>query len=239
MHKILVVDDEKSTLGMFHLFLSAYGYTVLTAENGTEGLQLFEKEKPPIVITDIKMPGVDGIELLRRIKEMDEMTEVIMITGHGDMELAVKALDLNATDFINKPIQRPALDAALKRAEYRLQFTGEKEKNEIHLRTEKNVTIMDIQGNVTSRSESFLSEAFEKASAEEATQIVVSFNENCSINGGGIAILIQLLSNSQRNNLEVAITGLSDNFKKVFEMVGITKFARIFDNQEDAIKSFS
>jgi anti-anti-sigma factor len=98
---------------------------------------------------------------------------------------------------------------------------------------------MDIQGNVTSRSESFLSEAFEKASAEEATQIVVSFNENCSINGGGIAILIQLLSNSQRNNLEVAITGLSDNFKKVFEMVGITKFARIFDNQEDAIKSFS
>jgi DNA-binding NtrC family response regulator len=90
MHKILVVDDEKSTLGMFHLFLSAYGYTVLTAENGTEGLQLFEKEKPPIVITDIKMPGVDGIELLRRIKEMDEMTEVIMITGHGDMELAVK-----------------------------------------------------------------------------------------------------------------------------------------------------
>ena len=239
MHKILVVDDEKSTLSMFRLFLSAYGYTVLTAENGTEGLQLFEKEKPPIVITDIKMPGVDGIELLRRIKEINEMTEVIMITGHGDMELAVKALDLNATDFINKPIQKPALDSALKRAEYRLQFAGEKGKNEIHLRTEKNVTVMDIQGNVTSRSESFLSEAFEKASAEGATKIVMRFNENCSINGAGITLLIQLLSNSQSSNLEVAITGLSDNFKKVFHMVGITQFARIFDNQEDAIKSFS
>ena len=239
MHKILVVDDEKSTLSMFRLFLSAYGYTVLTAENGTEGLQLFEKEKPPIVITDIKMPGVDGIELLRRIKEINEMTEVIMITGHGDMELAVKALDLNATDFINKPIQKPALDSALKRAEYRLQFAGEKGKNEIHLRTEKNVTVMDIQGNVTSRSESFLSEAFEKASAEGATKIVMRFNENCSINGAGITLLVQLLSNSQSNNLEVAITGLSDNFKKVFHMVGITQFARIFDNQEDAIKSFS
>ena len=239
MHKILVVDDEKSTLSMFRLFLSAYGYTVLTAENGMEGLQLFEKEKPPIVITDIKMPGVDGIELLRRIKEINEMTEVIMITGHGDMELAVKALDLNATDFINKPIQKPALDSALKRAEYRLQFAGEKGKNEIHLRTEKNVTVMDIQGNVTSRSESFLSEAFEKASAEGATKIVMRFNENCSINGAGITLLIQLLSNSQSSNLEVAITGLSDNFKKVFHMVGITQFARIFDNQEDAIKSFS
>jgi anti-anti-sigma factor len=239
MHKILVVDDEKSTLSMFNLFLSAYGYTVLTAENGTEGLQLFEKEKPPIVITDIKMPGVDGIELLRQIKELDEMTEVIMITGHGDMELAVKALDLDATDFINKPIQRPALDSALKRAEYRLKVAEKKEKNEIHLRTEKDVTVMDIEGNVTSLSESFLSEAFEKASDEGVTQIVLRFNENCSINGAGITLLIQLLSNSQRNNVEVAITGLSDNFKKVFDMVGITKFARIFDNQEDAIKSFS
>jgi anti-anti-sigma factor len=239
MRKILVVDDEKSTLGMFHLFLSAYGYTVLTAENGTEGLQLFEKEKPPIVITDIKMPGVDGIELLRRIKEMDEMTEVIMITGHGDMELAVKALDLDATDFINKPIQKPALDSALKRAEYRLKFAEKKEKNEVHLRTEKDVTVMDIEGNVTSLSESFLSEAFEKASAEGVTQIVLRFNENCSINGAGITLLIQLLSNSQRNNVEVAITGLSDNFKRVFDMVGITKFAKISASQEDSIKSFS
>jgi anti-anti-sigma factor len=98
---------------------------------------------------------------------------------------------------------------------------------------------MDIQGNVTSRSESFLTEAFAKASAEGTTQIVMCFNENCSINGAGIAILIQLLSNSQSNNVEVAITGLTDNFKKVFDMVGITKFARIFDNQEDAINSFS
>jgi len=239
MHKILVVDDEKSTLSMFRLFLGAYGYTVLTAENGTEGLQIFEKEKPPIVITDIKMPGVDGIELLRQIKEINAMTEVIMITGHGDMELAMKALDLNATDFINKPIQKPALDSALKRAEYRLQLTGEKKKNEIHLRAEKDVTIIDIQGNVTSPSESFLYDAFEKAFAQGATQIVMRFNENCSINGAGIAILIQLLSNSQRNNVKVAVTGLSDNFKKVFDMVGITKFVRIFDTQEDAIKSFS
>lgn len=239
MHKILVVDDEKSTLGMFKLFLTAYGYTVLTADNGAEGLSLFEKEKPPIVITDIKMPGMDGIELLRRVKEKDEMTEVIMITGHGDMELALKALDLNATDFINKPIQRPALDSALKRAEYRLKLDRSKDQNEIHLRKEKDVTVMDIQGNITSQSEPFLSEAYKKASAEGATKIVMRFNENCSINGGGIAILIRFLSDSQKKNEVVTITGLSDNFRKVFDMVGVTKFTKIFDNQEDAIKSFS
>lgn len=239
MQKILVVDDEKSTLGMFRLFLTAYGYTVLTAENGTEGLRLFEKEKPPIVVTDIKMPGIDGIELLRRIKEMDRMTEVIMITGHGDMDLAVKALDLDATDFINKPIQRPALDSALRRAEYRLKLSRDKGETEVRLRKAKDVAVMDIEGNLTSQAEAVLAETYEKTFAEGATKIVMRFNENCSINGAGIAILIRLLNESKKNNQRVAITGLSQNFKKVFELVGITKFARIFDNQEDAVNSFS
>ncbi|MFH1083800.1 MAG: response regulator, partial [Pseudomonadota bacterium] len=116
MDKILIIDDEKPTLAMFRLFLGAYGYEVFTAENGEEGLEVFERERPPIVVTDIKMPGMDGFEVLRRIKEIEPSTEVIIITGHGDMDLAVKALDFNATDFINKPIQRSSLDAALKRA---------------------------------------------------------------------------------------------------------------------------
>ncbi len=239
MQKILVVDDEKSTLGMFRLFLTAYGYTVLTAENGKDGLRLFEKEKPPIVVTDIKMPGIDGIELLRRIKEMDRMTEVIMITGHGDMDLALKALDLDATDFINKPIQRPALDSALRRAEYRLKLSRDKGETEVRLRKAKDVAVMDIEGNLTSQAEAVLAETYEKTFAEGATKIVMRFNENCSINGAGIAILIRLLAESNKNNQRVAITGLSQNFKKVLELVGITKFARIFDNQEDAVNSFS
>jgi len=239
MQKILVVDDEKSTLGMFRLFLTAYGYTVLTAEHGTEGLRLFEKEKPLIVVTDIKMPGIDGIELLRRIKEMDKMTEVIMITGHGDMDLAVKALDLDAADFINKPIQRPALDSALRRAEYRLKLSRDKGETEVSLRREKDVALMDIEGNVTPQAEAVLAETYEKTVAEGVTKIVMRFNENCSINGAGIAILIRILSESKKNHQRVAITGLSQNFRKVFELVGITKFARIFDTQEDAVNSFS
>ena len=69
MEKILVIDDEKATLSMFRLFLDAYGYSVYTAENGKEGLEIFRKEKPAIVLTDIKMPGIDGLAILRQIKE--------------------------------------------------------------------------------------------------------------------------------------------------------------------------
>jgi anti-anti-sigma factor len=235
--KVLVIDDEKATLAMFRLLLSAYGYTVFTAENGPDGLEAFKKEKPPIVLTDIKMPGMDGFQVLQHIKEIDPMAEVIVITGHGDMDLAVKALNLNATDFIDKPIQRRALDAALKRAHERLNQTKNKE-SAISLRAVNDVIIMDIEGNVTSASEPFLSKAYERASAQGATKIIMRFDESSSVNGAGMAILIQLLSESKKKDQVVAITGLSENFRKIFDIVGITKLAKIFEQEEDALKSF-
>ena len=238
MGKILVIDDEKPTLDMFRLLLGAYGYNVLTAENGSAGLEIFKKEKPPIVFTDIKMPGMDGLEVLQGIKGIDPNTEVIVITGHGDMDLAVKALDLNATDFINKPIQRFDLDSALRRAKERLKSATD-QVSEISLRTLNEVIVMDIEGNVTSLSEQLLMDTYAKASEGGAARILMHFNEHSSINGAGIAILIQLLSESKKRDQVVAITGLSDNFKKIFEMVGITRFAKIFDHEEDAINSLT
>ena len=121
MKKILIIDDEKPTLNMFRLFLSAYGYEVLLAENGLQGLEIFRKEGPPIVLTDIKMPGMDGLEVLRQVKEIAPRTEVIVISGHGDMDLAMRALQLNASDFLSKPVQKSELDIALKRAEERIK----------------------------------------------------------------------------------------------------------------------
>ena len=101
-----MIDDEKATLAMLRLLLSAYGYTVLTAENGPAGLEVCKKERPPIVLSDIKMPGMDGIQVLQKIKEENGVTEVIMVTGQGDIELAIQSLKFDAADFITKPIRR-------------------------------------------------------------------------------------------------------------------------------------
>ena len=239
MQKILVIDDEKPTLSMFRLFLGAYGYKVLTAENGKEGLELFMKEKPPIVLTDIKMPGMDGFEILKRIKVADASTEVIMITGHGDMDLAIKALDFNATDFIKKPIQKEALDAALKRAEDRLKMPKEREGNAVSFETVEDVTIMEIGGDLTSSSEAVLLNACERLSVEGSHKIVFQFEENCSISGEGINLLFRILSQSKKRKQVVAVSGLSENFKKILEMVGITKFAEIYASKKDAIKALT
>ena len=85
-------------------------------------MELFTQETPPIVLTDIKMPGLDGMEVLKRIKALSPDTEVIMITGHGEMELAIKSLQLEASDFITKPIHEEALSVALRRAEEKLAW---------------------------------------------------------------------------------------------------------------------
>jgi len=116
MKKILIIDDEKSTLSMCRLFFGAYGYEVLTAENAGDGLEIFKKERPRIVMTDIKMPGPDGFSVLREIKALAPETEVIVVTGHGDEELAKKAYELEASAFLSKPLNTDEIEAALKRA---------------------------------------------------------------------------------------------------------------------------
>ena len=130
MKKILVIDDEVPTLDMLELFLGACGYSVLLAENEAAGMELFEKESPGIVLTDIKMPGKDGLSILKRIKEIRPGTEVIVITGHGDKDLAQRAFELEASDFLHKPLDTAALGEALDKAEERLARTGSPEADD-------------------------------------------------------------------------------------------------------------
>jgi signal transduction histidine kinase/FixJ family two-component response regulator len=113
--KILLVDDEEDIREVLGISLSDLGYDVYTAETGEEGLEIFSKITPPIVLTDIKMPGIDGIELLRKIKTINPNTEVVMITGHGDMDLAIKSFKDEASDFITKPVDVGVLETTLKR----------------------------------------------------------------------------------------------------------------------------
>ena len=113
---ILIVDDEPDIREVLAISLEDMGYRTVEAENAATAFDRFQKERPQIVVTDIKMPGGDGIELLRKIKHQNPETEVIMITGHGDMNLAIRSLKYEATDFITKPINVDALEIALRRA---------------------------------------------------------------------------------------------------------------------------
>jgi len=119
---ILLVDDEEGIRKVLSILLADMGYQVHTAATGAQALCAFEKLRPPIVLTDIKMPEMDGIELLRKLKQISPDTEVIMITGHGDMDLAIKSVKYEATDFVTKPINDEVLEIALKRAHERIDM---------------------------------------------------------------------------------------------------------------------
>ncbi len=112
---ILLVDDEEDIRLVLGVALTDMGYKVLSAQNGKEGLRIFREYRPPVVITDIKMPDIDGVALLKKIKNEDPDTEVVMITGHGDMEVAIQSFQCAAIDFITKPINVDDLEAALER----------------------------------------------------------------------------------------------------------------------------
>ncbi len=120
--KLLLIDDEQTSTSLLALSLKSDGYEVLTAENGRQGLEIFDRELPDIVITDIRMPGMDGIEVLKEIKKRAHTAEVIIVTGHGDIDNAIDSLKYGASDFINKPVRAETLSVALERAKNKLDL---------------------------------------------------------------------------------------------------------------------
>ena len=113
---IVLIDDEPDIREVVSLVLRDAGFAVETADNGRAGVELCETLCPQIVVTDIRMPGMDGIEVLEHLKKHRPDIEVIVITAFGELDLAIRALQLDASDFITKPVSDPAIHLALKRA---------------------------------------------------------------------------------------------------------------------------
>ena len=101
--RIMLVDDEERFLQTTQKMIVKKGYDVLTAASGTECLEKLDNELVHVVILDVKMPGMDGVETLKHIKQRFPLVEVIMLTGHATAESAVEGLKLGATDYLTKP----------------------------------------------------------------------------------------------------------------------------------------
>jgi len=104
-HKILVIDDEEKMCWALERALSQEGYQVVTATRGLQGIELAKKTEPSLVILDLKMPDIGGIEVLKQIKEINSNLPVIMITAHGSIDTAIEAMKIGATDYITKPFK--------------------------------------------------------------------------------------------------------------------------------------
>ncbi len=111
--RILVVDDEPPVREVLTEYFATQGYVVQSAGNGNDALAAITRERPDLVLLDIRMPGIDGVETLRRIRELDEAVPVIMVTANEDVALARETLKLGAFDYVAKPFDFGYLDRAV------------------------------------------------------------------------------------------------------------------------------
>lgn len=126
--KILIIDDDDSLRRVLEYNLQQEGYQVLTAAGGEKGLEIFAEEAPALVITDLKMPGMSGFQLLSQIKERSPATIVVVLTAFGAIDTAVEAMKLGAFDYLTKPFNREELKLTVRKG---LELQGLSEENRL------------------------------------------------------------------------------------------------------------
>lgn len=119
---VLIVDDEEDILATISTFLSTENYYIYSAKSGIEALEIYRSQSPRIIVTDILMPGMSGIELLNAIRESDEETEVIVLTGHADINIAISAIKNKVSDFLTKPVDLEVLLRSVQKSESYLKL---------------------------------------------------------------------------------------------------------------------
>ncbi|MBW1676985.1 MAG: sigma-54-dependent Fis family transcriptional regulator [Deltaproteobacteria bacterium] len=134
---LLVIDDEKVIQDSLVGFLRDMGYPVIYAADGKEGLEIFKKNNVDIIITDLRMPGMDGLSVLKAAKELSGPVELIVMTAYGDMDSAIAAMRAGASDYILKPIKLKELIASLQRTG---RYQNLKREKEFYRKKLKDVT---------------------------------------------------------------------------------------------------
>ena len=129
--KVLVVDDDDRVVQSIAGVLEDEGFQVITAKSGEEAIEIFEQKKPDVTLLDIWMPGMDGIEVLKRLKRMVPDCQAIMISGHATISTAMTAVKLGAFDFIEKPLSLDVLLMTIRRALDRQKQKGDASPGEL------------------------------------------------------------------------------------------------------------
>ncbi len=116
LNNILIIDDDNAIRDTLNIFLSESGFKISTAKSGEEGLELIKKEHPELIICDLKLPKLNGLDILKNLNEYDPAIPVIIMTAYGDSQSTIKAIQLGAYDYIEKPLDIDRLNVLIKRA---------------------------------------------------------------------------------------------------------------------------
>ncbi|TLP47014.1 sigma-54-dependent Fis family transcriptional regulator [Cohaesibacter sp. CAU 1516] len=139
---IIYVEDDKSVQFAYQQSMKMAGFAVQAVDTAEAGLELVKKNRESIVVSDIRLPGMSGIELMHQVLKLDEDMPIVLVTGHGDVEMAVKAIKLGAYDFIEKPCNSERLTEVLKRAIEKRRLVLENQQLRLAQKTRKGPTMI-------------------------------------------------------------------------------------------------
>jgi two-component system, NtrC family, response regulator HydG len=193
--RILVVDDQQANLVTLERILTREGWVVDKARDGREALDLFREHGPSVIVTDLKMPGMTGLELLKAVRALSSNVEVILMTAFGTVDTAVDAMKYGAWDYVTKPLKRAEIVSSVKKALQRRLLIDENEQLKAKL-AENSPVIGDFIGSAPSVKT--LMEQVEQVSSTEASILLTG----ASGTGKGLAAqLIHATSKRNRNKL--------------------------------------
>lgn len=239
---ILIVDDELDILSQLNTILMQEGFTVFSATNGLAGIAEFKKHLPPVCIIDYKMPGMDGLELLRQIKKVSPKSEVILISGNADMKVAVQALKEHAFDFLQKPVDLNDLIEKVNDVFNNIEVKQKTENAWVggaikHKNLNYATPISEIT--ITVDLDEFGSPKFlqEMESIEHKGTLnknfVVSMAQVYRINNIGLNALVDFFDRAGKNGYNIALSNVSAPVMKYFQMLGYDKFFLILKSTDN------
>ncbi|MEW6701922.1 MAG: sigma-54 dependent transcriptional regulator, partial [Bacteroidota bacterium] len=167
MEKILVIDDDDSIRQTLTHLLMRLNYKVLSASNGKTGIEIAKQEQPDLIISDIRMPRLSGLEVLEEVKNLDPRIRVILITAHDDMATTIQAMQKGAYDFIEKPIEIERLKVSIKRA-----LENKKLSEKIETIVSDNVTSYQIENTIIGKSRT-MRDVYKKIGQVSANRVTV------------------------------------------------------------------
>ncbi len=253
MPKLLLVDDEKEVLEEFSTYLARKGYRVTSCVNALDAIRAIRAEAPDIVLTDFRMPEMDGVELLRQLKRTHPSLPVVIMSGAADMRTAVDALNSDASDFLKKPVESKelliSLKGALDRAETAL---SEEEANSAEARTYGPVThnlvgakrehsMIHVMGPLDEHSKARVNRAFEKLFEDHVLRrgVILVFRNVTYINNIGLNFLIELRRALGARGHQVVSMQLSEKMYNYLAMLGYLEFFKVVYHLHEAIDLLS
>ncbi len=241
---VLIVDDEPEICAQLSLVISRSKRRTLTANNGHEALDLFMEFNPAVIVTDYKMPGMNGLDLLREAKRRNPRVQVILISGNADLTVAVQAIKEHAFDFIAKPLDLPALlgriEAASLRAREELHdhdtWSGSALTHE-HFDMPREASVLHIKTDLDDRYRTRLAMEFEKflELGRFAPTVIISCAGARYINNVGLNLLIDIINGLEQRSLKVMLIDLCPQIQNYLKTLGYHERFRIAGNLEGAL----